>query len=120
MRNRAEARIAVCRCNQKERIYGVRMERRGSEWLYNWAFELNPETAKRERYEEDSVEGMLVKDPEYPGCPYCGAEYFVVCGGCGKLSCNNAMGTTFKCGWCGMEGTLTNYTGDGFQSGGDR
>jgi len=120
MRRRTEARIAVCRCNQKERIYGVRIERKDSEWRYTWAFELNPETARREKYGEESVEGMLVKDPGYPGCPYCGAEYFIVCGNCGKLSCNKTSGNTFKCEWCGTEGTLTNYTGDGFRSGGDR
>ena len=121
MNKKILARIAVCRCNQKEQIYGVRMENRGNKWVYNWAFKLKPDTAEREKYGETSaVEGMLVKDEDYPGCPYCRAQYFIVCGGCGRLSCNNSNGSNFKCGWCGMEGELTNYTGDGFRAGGDR
>lgn len=114
------AKIAVSRCNHSERMYGVRMEKGQEGWTYNWAFKLNSDTAKREKYTETSLEGMLIRDSNYPGCPYCGANYFIVCGDCGKLSCNNAHGEYFTCGWCGMEGKLKNYSGDGFKAGGDR
>lgn len=120
MVEKMEARVAVCKCERHERIYGVRMEKRGKDWFYNWAFEMKPDVAKRENYDSNSVKGQLIKAPEYPGCPYCDAKAFIICGGCGKLSCNNTNSNHFKCGWCGYEGELVDYRGDGFKSGNDR
>ena len=115
-----EARIGLCRCNSRERVYGVRMEKINKDWFYNWAFEINPDVAKRENYNATTVKGNLIRDHEYPGCPFCQAQAFIICGNCGKLSCNNGTDKLFKCGWCGNEGRLVDYTGDGFSSGGDR
>lgn len=114
MRELKEARVAICKCTRRERIYGVRMERSGKDWIYNWAFEMNPDAARRENYDTTKVEGMLIRDKKYPGCPYCGTNAFIICGKCGKLSCNNTSSSVFKCGWCGYEGELSDYEGDGF------
>ena len=43
----------------------------------------------------------------------------IVCGTCGKLNCNNTNEKIFTCGWCGAQGELSDYEGDGINSAGD-
>lgn len=116
-----EVRIAMCKCREGGKTYGVRFEKRSTNWIYNWAFPIKEEVGTREKYEED-IKGMIEEDSEYPGCPYCRAEAFVICGSCGKLNCNmhGTNQNTFECNWCGFTGTLSNYDGDGIKSGNDR
>lgn len=115
-----EARIAMCKCKETKKLYGVRMQREGSGWKYTWAFPIEEKSAKREGYHDTELMGSIEPDEEYPGCPYCSTKYFVVCGGCKKLNCNVGVGNTFKCEWCGMSGTLGGFYGDGIAAGGDR
>ncbi len=110
MREFPEARIALCRCGIAKKVYGVRFEKNNDGWSYNWAFPIKLQEAEREKYGEYLLEGVISKSPEYPGCPTCGANYFVVCGACGKLNCNNATSSHFKCEWCGFEGELSSYS----------
>lgn len=57
---------------------------------------------------------------DYPGCPYCKATTFVICGTCGKLNCYNGS-RLFSCGWCGVHGVVSlGYDGSGIRSSGDR
>lgn len=113
-----EARIALCKCKEGQRIYGVRFERMGDNWKYTWAFPVKEASAKRENYDKTKIVGKIVPDCDYPGCPFCKTKDFVVCH-CGKLSCHNEGVTKFTCNWCGLTGTLGSYDGSGFGSGGD-
>ena len=115
-----EARIALCKCKESKKIYGVRFEREGTGWKYTWAFPVKEDTARREGYESTILTGDLQIDNNYNGCPYCGAKYFVVCSNCQKLNCNIGDPTRFKCEWCGATGELQDYDGAGIASGGDR
>lgn len=115
-----EAKIALCKCKEAKKTYGVRMEGSGDEWITTWAFPIEEDTAKREGYDATILKGMLGKTPDYPGCPYCGTKHFVVCGNCKRLNCNIVTGNTFTCDWCGFTGSLSNYDGQGVASGGDR
>lgn len=116
-----EARIAMCKCKEKKgRTYGVRFQRNGSGWKYTWAFEMNESSAKREGYNDTQLMGAIEPDVEYPGCPYCGTSYFVVCGRCQHLNCSVSTSNIFTCEWCGLSGTLGGFCGDGIASGGDR
>lgn len=115
-----EAKIALCKCKESKKIYGVRFERFQNAWKYTWAFPIKEQSAKRENYDNTNLIGDLIKDNDYPGCPYCRASYFVICSQCGKLNCNNMLSGMFKCGWCGASGMLTSYDGSGVKSGSDR
>ena len=47
--NRPEATVAVCKCKETHKIYGVRFEKvSNSHWKYTWAFPMKESTAKRE------------------------------------------------------------------------
>lgn len=119
-RNMPEATVALCKCGEAHKIYGVRFEKiRDGQWKYTWAFPMKESSAKREGYDSTTIAGMIEPDKEYPGCPYCGSKYFMICS-CGKLNCNLAIGNTFTCNWCGISGGVTSYNGEGFQGGGDR
>lgn len=118
--NRPEATVAVCKCKESHKIFGVRFEKVSNRhWKYTWAFPMKASTAKREGYDGTVIDGNIEPDIDYPGCPYCGSKYFVVCE-CGKLNCNISIGNSFTCEWCGLTGTLTGYDGGGIKSGGDR
>lgn len=114
------ATVAVCKCKEAHKTYGVRFEKvSNGHWKYTWAFPMKASTAKREGYDATTIDGLIEPDIDYPGCPYCGTKYFVVCP-CGNLNCNISTGSSFTCAWCGLTGTLTGYDGGGIQSGGDR
>lgn len=117
---RIEATVALCKCKESKKMYGVRFQKIANHrWKYTWSFPVKSSTAKREGYDATIIDGMIEPDAEYPGCPYCGRKSFVVCD-CGKLNCYISYDGTFKCDWCGKKGTLTDYDGSGIQSGGDR
>lgn len=114
-----EAKIALCKCGESKKTFGVRFERCEGGWQYTWAFPIEESAAKREGYDATTLMGQIHPTEEYPGCPYCGQRYFIICGDCKKLGCKIIRGNTFTCDWCGMTGTVTDYTGDGIASGGD-
>lgn len=120
IRRGPEARIALCKCKEAKKIYGVRMEKVQGGWDCTWAFPISEKSAKREGYDETILKGSIGHTPDYNGCPYCGRKYFVVCGTCHRLNCNIITGNTFTCEWCGTTGTISDYDGAGVQSGGDR
>ena len=117
-----EAKIALCRCKEGKRPFGVRFEEYENEWKATWAFPIKKDgTAEREEYDKTILKGQIRWDSDYPGCPYCGAHGFIICNACGGLNCNmNERTEEFTCGWCGTKGTLVSYTGDGFNADGDR
>lgn len=118
MIDKMEARIALCKCKEGGRIYGVRFEKAGDNWKYTWAFPVKEASAKRENYDKTKIVGNLVVGQDYPGCPFCKTMDFVVCN-CGKLSCHNGGTAQFTCNWCGLTGMLRRYDGSGFGSAGD-
>lgn len=117
-----EARIALCKCKEGKKTYGVRFEKISSGWKYTWAFPVKEASAKREGYDETKIVGNIAPTSDYPGCPFCGTKHFVICV-CGKLNCNNGTGASshFTCNWCGVSGVLDGgYDGSGFGAGSDR
>jgi len=66
-----------------------------------WSFKLDERRAKSEGFEQQSVNGGIVLEPDFPGCPYCGAKTFVFCGKCGAISCYDGHGTS-TCPKCGF------------------
>jgi hypothetical protein len=54
-----------------------------------------------------AVRGGFGTTPDYPGCPYCGADGFVHCGRCKELSCYDDSWEIFTCPRCGNSGRIT-------------
>lgn len=115
-----EVSIALCKCKESKKTYGVRFERFGNNvWKYTWAFPIKEDTARREGYTTNMIHGEIEPDVDYPGCPYCGANHFILCE-CGKLNCNVVTGNIFTCEWCGSTGTLIEGHNFNITAGGDR
>ena len=116
-----EAVIALCKCKESKKTYGIRFERISANlWKYTWAFPIKEDTARREGYTETAINGVIEPDPKYPGCPYCGRNNFILCS-CGKLGCHiPSPGNMFTCDWCGMTGELTCVDSVSIKTGGDR
>jgi hypothetical protein len=72
------AEIVLSRCYLDRRLFGVRFVRQSSEaWHAVWAFEIDAESAKRERYDDTTLRGTFSFSAEYPGCPHCRAASLV-------------------------------------------
>ena len=113
------AKIALCKCPKTHNTYGVRFEKHGTKWNYDWAFKVSEQAAAREHYDKTRLQGEIVPGDDYPGCPDCHTKYFVICD-CGHLNCHYLQGDKFKCEWCGIEGVVDGiYKGEGISSGGD-
>ena len=120
--NYPEAKIALCKCVEGKRAFGVRFEEYENEWKATWAFPIKKEgSAERESYDRTVLKGKISWGDDYPGCPYCGSRGFVICESCGGLNCNvHTNDNYFTCAWCGKGGELTEYDGGGFNAGTDR
>jgi len=113
------ASVILAKCNVHSGTFGIRVEKRESDWVRTWAFPIDEAKAKREGFDKNKISGSLQATPDYPGCPYCGTYEFVQCG-CGKISCyheseaegrveekpdrksrNKSIGASFRCPWCG-------------------
>jgi hypothetical protein len=97
------ATVVLARCDKTKRLYGMRVEQRGNDWVRTWAFPIDEQKAKNEGFEANKVSGSMQAVDDYPGCPHCGTNGFVLCS-CGKISCwNGGEGTnTHTCPWCGQ------------------
>ncbi len=95
-----EANIVLFKCSEKQKYYGVRVQKENGDWYRTWAFEISEKNASKEGYDKEPIRGNLNATEEYPGCPYCGAVGFVQCSKCEKISCWKGE-TEMVCPWCG-------------------
>ena len=110
-----EGRIGLARCQKTHQLFGVRFEKKNGTWCYNWSFKLNPVKSSKEDYSESVIEGLLVMEDDYPGCPYCQDRRFIICN-CGKLNCGNIEGESLVCEWCHEKVQLAGeYDGKGLK-----
>lgn len=103
-RKNREALVLPARCMRRKELFGIRAERIEKAWHLTWAFPLAERTAKNERLTNNKVSGVVLLDADYPGCPHCGNNGFVVCYNCGNAACIDDRTTVFKCPWCGESG----------------
>ena len=119
MSEEQEAVIVLCKCGEVHKTFGIRAAKIASrKWSFTWAFPIKEASAKREGYDKTSIGGDISNDREYPGCPYCGQRGFTVCS-CGHLNCTVLKNGIFTCEWCGVQGTLGDYTGGAISAGVD-
>lgn len=98
--------IALSKCSQTKKTYGIRFERTGRDWKYTWAsgvfFSLN-QCAGNSGFVIIFIQSSLFLNRK---CPHCGAKGFFYCG-CGKLNCWNGESRVVTCSWCGATGKLS-------------
>lgn len=105
----AKVILAKCPYAKKENLFGIRIQKFGSDWKRTWAFEINEDLAGHEGYDKENINGTFDTTEEYPGCPYCHALTFARCN-CGKIFCfshkSKKSYQTIKltCPWCNQTG----------------
>jgi len=105
-----EAVVLLAKCPEFHKIYGIRTELlTPNRWQLTWAFPIKETSARREGYDQTSINGSLEFSSEYPGCPYCHSHQITVCS-CGRVSCTVLKNDRAVCGWCGRRGELGEYT----------
>jgi predicted RNA-binding Zn-ribbon protein involved in translation (DUF1610 family) len=98
-----EANVVLAKCIKQNRPFGIRVEKRGDDWIRTWAFKVDETKAKNEGFDKTQISGSFISDSEYPGCPHCGADTFVRCSTCGKISCLKFGSPSAHCHWCGTQ-----------------
>lgn len=106
-----QANVILCKCDHKH-TFGIRVEKRGGDWVRTWAFKIDEDKAKNEGYDRVEINGSFDPVDGYPGCPYCG-EIGLVCCSCGKWNCASSLSEPdrhgneqFTCNWCGETGSV--------------
>lgn len=113
------ADVLLARCGRGSGLYGLRVEERLDSWYSTWAFPIGESHAQGEKYQATSVNGGLLLDSGFPGCPRCGANSFALCSQCGKLSCWSTTSPHWRCDWfpCtatgSPSGSITSFTAHG-------
>jgi hypothetical protein len=111
-----EASVITTKCGKSGKIYGIRVEKSGDDWIRTWAFPIKDDVAKREGYDKNIIRGSLRCTDEYPGCPYCGGKSLLLCQNCSRVSCYEDE-TPAHCPWCGA--TSDTHTVDEFEINGE-
>jgi hypothetical protein len=103
MRQKIEANVVLCKCPKTRDVFGMRLEKRGGDWLRTWAFKVDEQRARREGFDTETTSGTMTPTPEYRGCPYCGTTGLAQCP-CGKVFCWSGETRRLTCPWCGQTG----------------
>ena len=107
-----EASVILAKCGDQSNLFGIRVEKRGSDWVSTWAFPVDAAKAGREGFDRNKVTGSFQAVEGYPGCPYCGTSKLVQCG-CEKMLCYRwstisarseikAEKKSLRCPWCNL------------------
>lgn len=107
-----KAVVLLAKCGSCHKTYGMRTEqRRKNKWAITWAFPIKESVAKHEGYDKVKVNGELIFDDNYPGCPYCGKSTWILCYNCGHFSCDIKKKGVFTCEWCETKSSSFDYNG---------
>ena len=110
--NKIQVKIILGRCpyapSKTDNLFGMRVQKMGSDWVRTWAFKIDAERAHNEGYDKETTEGSFVPAEEYPGCPYCGSDNMAKCT-CGKTFCfkfpeYKTKTIRLTCPWCCQTG----------------
>jgi len=94
-----EAKIILSKCCNHNKIFGIRIEKVGNDWVRTWAFQISEAQATREGFDKAKITGSLKASPDFPGCPYCGSRGLLLCA-CGRASCYDGKSWSPFCYWC--------------------
>jgi len=104
-----EATVVLAKCSKKKQCFGMRVEKRGGQWIRTWAFPIDESVAKNEGFAANKV-SVGGADNEFPGCPHCKDGGFTLCT-CGKIGCSGGLikegkNAIYTCPWCGQTGEV--------------
>jgi hypothetical protein len=100
--------IITAHCSKTGYRMGIRLEEKAPKhWVADWAFKVKESVASKEGYDKTSVDGQFELSCDFPGCPFCASQSFVLCD-CKKLLCHESGVRRFKCPKCGIDGTVGN------------
>ena len=97
------ANVILAKCSRHNKTFGIRVEKRENDWVRTWAFPIDEAKAKREGFHKTKIKGTLDAVDGFPGCPYCENQGFVICLGCGKMSCIHSESNSVYCHWCNTQ-----------------
>ena len=97
------ANVILAKCSKQNKTFGVRVEKRENDWVRTWAFPIDEAKAKREGFHKTKIKGSLDGADGFPGCPYCGNYHFVICLGCGNMSCYDNESKSIHCHHCNSQ-----------------
>ena len=101
-----EATVIMATCQKSKNTFGIRAEKISNAWHFTWAFPMSKKAASREGYDSTTVNGQVLVDSEYPGCPDCNGHGFIHCHACSKVVCWDGKTPNFKCPVCGNQGEI--------------
>ena len=114
-----DAAVFIQKCGKSRKVFAVRTQKmEDGDWWRTWAFPLDEGRARNEGYDKTDAQGNLYATEEFPGCPYCGTDYFFQCGKCSKISCWHQERSAV-CPWCNTRIQIRNATTKFRFSGGD-
>ena len=112
--SKIQAKVILAKCSsalsKSDNLFGMRIQKFGSDWKRTWAFKIDAERAHNEGYDKEKTNGTFEPTPEYPGCPYCHSSSLAQCS-CGKSFCYKTESKikssviTLTCPWCGQTST---------------
>ena len=102
--NKVQAKVILARCpyemRKSENVFGMRIQKYGSDWKRTWAFKIDFEKAHHEGYDREITSGSFIPEANYPGCPYCGSMNIAQCS-CGKSFCFKSEKGLYQREMCG-------------------
>lgn len=111
--SKIQAKVILAKCpyaySKTDNLFGMRIQKFGSDWKRTWAFKIDAELAHNEGYDKECTNGTFAPTAEYPGCPYCHSFNLAKCS-CGKSFCfkaedeNRSKITKLTCPWCKQTG----------------
>ena len=122
-----QAKVILAKCpyttRKSENVFGMRIQKYGTDWTRTWAFKIDMEKAHNEGYDKEVTSGTYRPVAGYPGCPYCGSSNLAQCT-CGKSFCFKSereyspREMTLTCPWCGQTGFYRSAENLNLQGGG--
>lgn len=109
--------ILAC-CSETKEPFGITVDQVSSGlYQFVWAFKIDKKKAHREGYDQKNVNGGVIFDKEFPGCPHCGEKRMIVCGKCNTFFCHHGE-KNVTCPECGFKGEVTNVSSVNLKGGG--
>lgn len=101
-----DAFAVLAMCEDTKMPFGITVDKlsRGH-YAFIWSFKIDKAKAHREGFDQTHVNGAISIDDGFPGCPYCGAKAFYICGTCGTIVCHHGRAHV-TCPNCGTNGEI--------------
>lgn len=100
-----EAFATLAACEETKKPFAITIDPKGRNLNFVWAFKIDREKAHKERFDTHHVSGAILYDKNFPGCPYCHARDFYICGNCGTVVCWHGQ-ERVTCPSCGNIGSI--------------